>query len=76
MVTLIDPILVTKPLPSGIELQPLREPESMQDDRMELTAVKRGRSFEWTGRRGTLREIIHQTKRYGWTVSVREVGSE
>jgi hypothetical protein len=75
MVTLIDPILATKPSPSGIELQPLREPDSMQDDRVELTAVKRNRSFEWAGHRSALRGVVRQMDRFGWTVSVREAGS-
>jgi hypothetical protein len=72
MVTLIDPILTIKPPEDGIELQPLREPESMVDDRMELTAVKRDRSFEWAGHRSGLRAIVRQMKQFGWTVSVRE----
>jgi hypothetical protein len=75
MVTLIDPILATKPPPSGIELQPLREPNSMQDDRVELTAVKRSRSFEWAGHRSSLRGVVRQMEHFGWTVSVREAGS-
>ena len=72
MVTLIDPILTMKPPAEGIELQPLLEPEPMVDDRMELTAVKRNRTFEWAGHRSGLRGIVRQMKQYGWTVSVRE----
>jgi hypothetical protein len=73
MVTLIDPIVQMDPPADGIELPPLRQPESMVDDRMELTAVKRHRTFEWAGHRSGLRGIVRQMKQYGWTVSVREV---
>jgi hypothetical protein len=76
MVTLIDPILTTKPPTGGIELPPLREPDSMAKDRMELTASKHHRSFEWAGHRSGLREIVRQMENSGWTVSVRETSSE
>jgi hypothetical protein len=72
MVTLIDPILSTRPPAYGIELSPLREPESMTDDRMELTAMKHRRSFEWAGHRSALPGVARQMEKYGWTVSIRE----
>jgi len=72
MVTLIDPILTTRPPADGIELPPLRELESMTDDRMELTALKHRPSFQWTGYRSALPGVARQMEKCGWTVSIHE----
>jgi hypothetical protein len=72
MVTLIDPILTTRPPADGIELSPLREPESMTDDPVELMAAKHRRSSEWAGHCSALAGVTRQMEKYGWMVSVRQ----
>jgi len=50
----------------------LTSKEFAPEGRMVLEAVKRKKSFDWTGSRSALPPVVRQLERFGWTVAVRE----